>query len=264
MQSFFFRRYLNYDQDYGNKDWLYINNFGYYRNIPQNIYTSRTEPRTDYHLLYVENGEICDNGIVVKNGEAYLFMPNEPQTYTYKQMESSLYYWVHFTGNKVPELLLHSKISKGVNGTNENKRKKDEILTLLTAELCGCVEEASNYAVSLLFSFFSLFDGGRSCKFYPKAIQELENLSVNTSIKSIAELYNVSSEHFIRSFKSIYGMTPNEYRQNYRLSHAMNLLKMTNLSIQNIAEQCGFNDPFYFSRFFKKTVGVSPSEYRKL
>ena len=89
MQSFFFRRHLNYDQDYGNKDWLYINNFGYYRNIPQNIYTSRPEPRTDYHLLYVENGEICVNGVVVKNGEAYLFLPNEPQSYTYKQMEKN-------------------------------------------------------------------------------------------------------------------------------------------------------------------------------
>ena len=264
MQSFFFRRYLNYDQNYGNKDWLYINNFGYYRNIPRSIYTSRSEPRSDYHLLYVENGEICVNGVVVKNGEAYLFMPNEPQEYTYRQMESSLYYWVHFTGNKVEQLLSHSKILKGVNKSNENKRKKDEILTLLTTELCGCVEEASSYAVSLLFSFFSLFDGGRSRNFYLKAIQELENLSVNTSIKLIAELYNVCPEHFIRSFKSIYGMTPNEYRQNYRLSHAMNLLKMTNLSVQDIAEQCGFNDPFYFSRFFKKTVGVSPSEYRKL
>ena len=83
------------------------------------------------------------------------------------------------------------------------------------------------------------------------------------SVALIAKSYGITASHFIRSFKKIYGTTPNEYRQNYRISQATNLIRMTNLSIQDIAYQCGFGDPFYFSRIFKKKVGMSPWKYRK-
>ena len=91
----------------------------------------------------------------------------------------------------------------------------------------------------------------------------LEKTDEEVSISSIAKLYNITSAHFIRSFKKHYGITPNEYKQNFRITKAINLLKMTNLSIQDIAYQCGFNDSFYFSRVFKKKVGASPLKYRK-
>ena len=265
MQSYFFKRDANYDQAYGNKDWLYINNFGFYRNISKDISISREVPRADYHLLYVANGEVLAGGMTLKSGDSYLFVPNEPQTYTYKQTDSSLYYWIHFTGNQVPNLLSKNRVSKGFNPKSDRTPEKNEMLAMLLAELGKCAGEPSNYAVALLFSFFALFEEGQSrAHLYRDAIRALENMAENASIASIAKRYNVCPAHFIRSFKSAYGMTPNEYKQNHRRSHAMNLLKMTNLSIQDVAQQCGFEDSFYFSRFFKKAVGVSPSAYRKL
>ena len=263
MQTFYFKQDSNYDKEYGNKDWLYINNFGYYFNISKNITTERAVPRADYHLLYVSSGEVCINGVTLKDGDAYLLFPQEPHIYTYQQTDGSRYYWGHFTGYKVSEILSRCKVSKGVNRDNGRRYEKDAVLSMITEELSGCAEEASDFAVSLFFSFLSLFKGKQSKKFYAKAIKELESTHNDVSVASIAKSYGITVSHFIRSFKSIYGITPNEYRQNHRISQATNLIKMTNLSIQDIANQCGFCDPLYFSRIFKKRVGVSPLKYRK-
>ena len=263
MKTFYFKQDSNYDKEYGNKDWLYINNFGYYFNIPKDITTKRTVPRADYHLLYVSSGEISINGLTLKSGDAYLLYPWEAHLYTYRQTEGNRYYWIHFTGYKVPEILSHCEVLKGINRNNDRRHEKDTVLSMLTEELSGCNAEASDFAISLFFSFLSLFKGGSNTKVYARAIKELENTHDNVSIDSIARSYGITASHFIRYFKSNYGITPNEYRQNYRMLQAMNLIKMTNLSIQDIANQCGFCDPLYFSRIFKKRVGISPLQYRK-
>lgn len=262
MKTFYFKQDSNYDKEYGNKDWLYINNFGYYFNISKDITTERTVPRADYHLLFVSSGEVCINGVTLKDGDAYLLLPWEPHIYTYKHIDGNRYYWVHFTGNKVSEILSNCEISKGVNRDNERRHEKDAVLSMLTEELFGCTEKASDFAVSLFLSFLSLFKGKRTAKNYARAIRDLENIHSDVSIDTIAKSYGITASHFIRYFKSIYGTTPNEYRQNYRISQAMNLIKMTDLSIQEIADQCGFGDPLYFSRVFKKRVGISPLKYR--
>lgn len=264
MRTFYFKRDPDYDREYGKKDWLYINNFGYYFNISKDIGTERPVPREDYHILYVSSGEMYINGTAIKSGEAYLLLPNEPHAYTYKKAENSRYYWIHFTGSRASEVLSQLEITRGVNKANERKHEKDAILGMLTEELFGCADEASEYAVSLFFSFLSLFKSGQGRKrMYAEAVRALEQTSSDISIAEAAALYKVSPSHFIRSFKAEYGVSPNEYRQNYRVSKAMSLLNMTNLSVRDIAYQCGFDDPLYFSRIFRKRVGVSPTEYRK-
>ena len=176
MKTFYFRRDGNYDKEYGNKSWLYINNFGYYSNISKDITTDRPIPRQDYHILYVSHGEVRINGATLKSGDAYLLLPGEPHTYIYKEIENSRYYWMHFTGNKAGEVLSSCEISRGINKSNDRKSEKDAILAMLTEELIGCAEEASEYAVSLLFSFFSLFkSGGAKKRLYAEAVKELES-----------------------------------------------------------------------------------------
>jgi len=68
---------------------------------------------------------------------------------------------------------------------------------------------------------------------------------------------------FLQSFRNVTGTTPNQYITAQRLEYARDLLADTNLSIIQIAENCGFNDAFYFSRCFKKHFGVSPRQYRE-
>ncbi len=262
MKSFYFKQDSNYDKEYGKKDWLYLNNFGYYFNVPKDVTTARVDLRADYHLLYVSSGEISVNDVTLKNGDAYLFLPWEKHIYTYKRTENSRYFWFHFTGNKAPDILSHCEIIKGFNRDNGRGREKNAILSMLIEEISVCHQEATEFAVTLFFSFLSLFKGKENKKNYAKALKQLENTHDDVSVEEIAGSYSVTPSHFIRSFKSVYGITPNEYKQNHRISLAINLIKSTNLSIQDIAYQCGFSDPLYFSRFFKKRLGVSPLKYR--
>ena len=58
------------------------------------------------------------------------------------------------------------------------------------------------------------------------------------------------------------GKTPNEYIIELRLQFAKKLLDNTNLSIRQISENVDYSDQYFFSRLFKKHMGVSPQNYR--
>lgn len=59
------------------------------------------------------------------------------------------------------------------------------------------------------------------------------------------------------------GITPNDFLRNVRLKHAAHLLSNTDMPINQIALSVGFQSPRYFSQYFNKMFGVTPSEYRK-
>ncbi len=73
--------------------------------------------------------------------------------------------------------------------------------------------------------------------------------------------YNI--DYLRRCFKKETGKTPLAYLTDMRLNHAKGLLKQeTFLSVVDVAEKCGFNDSFYFSKIFKQHFNVSPLNYR--
>jgi two-component system response regulator YesN len=90
------------------------------------------------------------------------------------------------------------------------------------------------------------------------------NFSYNISPKSLAEIFFVNPSYASRCFSQKHGFTITEYIQNVRINRAKILLQSTNVPINNIALNVGYIDTNYFSRIFKKQVGLSPQEYRKL
>ena len=72
----------------------------------------------------------------------------------------------------------------------------------------------------------------------------------------------VKKSLFLQAFRKITGTTPVQYITNIRLESACELLSNSNLQVSEIATQCGFADPFYFSRCFKKKYMMSPKKYR--
>lgn len=67
---------------------------------------------------------------------------------------------------------------------------------------------------------------------------------------------------FMQSFRNVTGTTPLQYITGIRLEIARDLLLETDLPVSRIAEKCGFSDPFYFSRCFRKKFSLSPRQYR--
>lgn len=90
-----------------------------------------------------------------------------------------------------------------------------------------------------------------------------EHLSESLTLTTISRLVNYNETYISRLFKQLTGMGLSEYISNARIQKAKYLLSTTNKSMQSIASEIGFDTAQYFSIVFKKTVGISPSEYRR-
>lgn len=90
-----------------------------------------------------------------------------------------------------------------------------------------------------------------------------ENLNKEIDVAAIAKSYGFTPNYFRTLFKRATRMSPYDYIQRKRIDKSKVKLDLTSDSVQDIAFQVGFDDPYYFSKVFKKTVGMTPSEYRK-
>ena len=85
-----------------------------------------------------------------------------------------------------------------------------------------------------------------------------EQLSLNL----LAYKYSFNAGYLGRLFKKEAGISFNDYLRITRITEACDLLESTDYSVNDVAEKCGYNDPYYFSRHFRETVQLSPSEYK--
>ena len=83
------------------------------------------------------------------------------------------------------------------------------------------------------------------------------------SLESLAARFVINKNYLSSRFHKEVGMTVTDYINKTRVQRSEELLGKKNLSMQAIAEQCGFSDANYFTRTFKKINGLSPNEFRK-
>ena len=96
-----------------------------------------------------------------------------------------------------------------------------------------------------------------------KALLYIEShLSENLSLRTLADILSISSGYLSTLFRKETGQTLTDYINQKRIRHAMHLLKTTHLQVQTIAQHCGIMDVQYFSKIFKKIVGMTPKAYR--
>ena len=88
------------------------------------------------------------------------------------------------------------------------------------------------------------------------------NYQDGITLSEMARKFNLSSGHLSNLFHEETGESFSEYLNVIRLNKAKELLKTTDHKIYQIADQLGFNDAYYFSSWFKKQVGASPTTYR--
>ena len=81
-------------------------------------------------------------------------------------------------------------------------------------------------------------------------------------VDSLAQELRCSAGHLSRQFQKASGERIPEYINRIRLNNAVVALRQTNLSVKEIATACGFNDPSYFTRVFRKAIGHSPVQFR--
>ncbi|HDZ8912986.1 TPA: arabinose operon transcriptional regulator AraC [Aeromonas hydrophila] len=90
-----------------------------------------------------------------------------------------------------------------------------------------------------------------------------ESLCAEISVEALAEQVFLSPSRLAHLFREQVGVSIVRWREDQRIMRAKLLLQTTPLSVATIGQQVGYDDQLYFSRVFRKRVGVSPTEYRK-
>jgi AraC-like DNA-binding protein len=122
---------------------------------------------------------------------------------------------------------------------------KEHLYALLRERFWGEEKEEANTSGNHILQFIE----GNICN--PKL-----------SVAKICEELYISDSQLRRTIHKLTGASPNEYITMLRLKKAKEMLSTTNKSIKDISCACGFASPYYFSRAFSKTIGMSPSAYR--
>lgn len=91
-----------------------------------------------------------------------------------------------------------------------------------------------------------------------------QHFKTKHSVADYAELLNKSAKTIANIFSSIGSKSPLQYIQERKILEARRLLNYTDMQIQEIAYEIGYEDIYAFSRFFKNQEGISPSKYKEL
>jgi len=133
-------------------------------------------------------------------------------------------------------------------------------------------------SVMLATARFLLVDpGGREQRFYSvfspvlthgdQVIVQLQHWLQNhyaegITVTQMARRVNLTDRTFIRRFQQATGLNPSQYLQHLRMGKARELMESSQLAVEQIAWQVGYQDPSAFRRSFRKIVGLTPKEYR--
>jgi AraC-like DNA-binding protein len=90
----------------------------------------------------------------------------------------------------------------------------------------------------------------------------LQHLDRSLPVPTLSAMAGLSTSNFYLLFKLGTGSTPNDLHIRARMSRACVLLRETDLSVKEVANQLGYDDQFYFSRLFKLVKGLPPRAYR--
>lgn len=241
-------------------------------------YRHATRRITSYELIFVRKGRLAmfeeEASFTVEPGEFLLLRPDRLHGGTRTVSGDLTFYWLHFRpvggadqtiGKQDITIPQHGPVSRPDHLTVLFRRFLDDqesgwltpmigstLLELMLLEICAeayirrrvgrSPEALANKALALIRS----------------------NLSEGLSTAWIAEEMNCNPDYLGRIFKGATGDTLTEAIHRQRVAKARSMLLDSKLKINQISRGCGFGEPAYFRRIFKKYVGVSPRSFRKL
>ena len=254
--------------------------------LSTNMQQKLLQPRrlSSYFIVFIDSGSITYNidlhDIIVTEGQLLFAMPNQVFTPPPKKADLK-YFKVLFDENTLA--LLPQQFPFLVNPLNaptiafdtitrERVKKVIEILNqiLHIDEQPTDTEIILAYLNSLLTDLNSAYFknteptnilNNNLSKFIEFKLMVETHLTEQPSVNAIAEKLALTTNSLYRIVKEYSGVSPKDFFTNRLMIEAQRKLQYSSLSVKELAYELGFNDPDYFSRFFKKCTGKSVSEF---
>ena len=229
-----------------------------------------------YILLYCVEGTgyIHIQGVeIILTPNSYFIIPKNVSHHYRSSIENPWsIYWVHFMGESA-DLLYRRFVEQNQPGKvvipYEEKRifAFNEIYDL--AENSFDTREIEICNIKLL-DFISSFIFHKEIN---PSLQEKDvitdsinfmknNLHQNISLEELADRQHLSVSHYCRLFAAKTGRSPHQYFNQLKIWQSCQYLYFSDRNIKEICNELGFDDPYYFSRLFKKMMGISPAKYK--
>ncbi|MBE9043399.1 helix-turn-helix transcriptional regulator [Pleurocapsales cyanobacterium LEGE 10410] len=151
-------------------------------------------------------------------------------------------------------MMLRAELHRGKDG--EGQLYVDSLANALM------VNVLRGYSVAK--SQVAIYEGGLSDRYLLKAIEYINHhLSQSIKLEDLSNHVGISKFHFSRLFKKSMGVTPYQYVMQQRIELAKQLLLKANMSISDVALECGFYSHAHLSKYFRNYAGMTPKAYRQ-
>jgi AraC family transcriptional regulator of arabinose operon len=249
--------------------------------FPQARYHLRQRPTGcgEHIFIYCTDGSgfilIGDHEFILQAGQAATIPGGVPHQYGASRQDPWTIYWFHVVGDFVPIYVPHALLGKPVAVSQESKADLialfDRIFTSLSRD--NTEPHMLTAGASAALILLSVYRHDRPL---PEAkggpgIREVEDLVAyiqdhlkeRITLNMLCGRSYLSMSRLTQLFREVTGHAPIEFVLHQRVQRACYYLDSTPDPISRIAEHVGFDDQFYFSRVFRKIVGMSPRQYRQ-
>ena len=228
----------------------------------------------EHSPIYVMEYVISGSGTVSENGNS--FTAKEGDVYFLKKNRRHLYYsdksnpwtklWFNFSG-QLADFITEAYRLDSVAHTHAPHLKEyfERIIEAAKGEPDTAEDKISVIFLELAQKLSRLSATESKDGIASRLKAMLDGITdFNVSLDELSEKLYCTKNHAIREFKDSYGTSPYEYLQQRRIALAKTLLRNTGMQISEISSSLGYYDIHYFSTSFKKRVGKTPTQYRKI
>lgn len=212
---------------------------------------------------------------VLRAGQALLLPKGMSHKYQSDKKEPWTIFWVHMDGHLAEQFTSMMFASDEANLIFEVSNMTEVLLEF--EQLLACRQATYQFnnfvlASNILRKIFSYFISQNQVLLTSDQSQInlqimdgfLEkNIDSQVTLEEMAEVSGLSKFHFAKKFQKQTGLSPVRYFLELKIKHACELIDRTQLTIKEVSSRLGYDDPYYFSRLFKKIMGISPKQYRE-
>ncbi|SMD10163.1 AraC family transcriptional regulator [Pedobacter nyackensis] len=181
-------------------------------------------------------------------------------------------FWVHYCGADMDAFntMLNISITDGPRDIPYNEKGLQIWSEMYKSLEMGYSRDNLNNANMCLYHFLSTFlyperhflDTDDKDMIRETIVFMRDSLEERFIVEDFAVRYQLSASHFSNLFRKSTGTSPMEYFIQLKIQKSCALLYSSTTKIKDIALSLGYDDPYYFSRLFKKLMGISPEQYR--